>query len=91
MMDEIETYTLIQSYVKNRWFVSTALRRSSAVGWHDTVYFETLAWEWDCGTKALGKIVFQGESCLTEECGLLEHYRVVIELLDRKSDTVKEA
>lgn len=48
---------LIQSYVQDHYFVSTAYRRSSAMlnpqGW----YYETIVWNWNPETKERGEIV----------------------------------
>lgn len=89
MEDAFKPYTLIQSYVLNRWFVSTALRRSSA--WNGTPYFETIAWEWDSKTKERGKIVAQGAAWKIEAGGMKEHFRVINDLIQGTPDPGEEA
>ena len=46
---------LIQSYVVERWFVSTAYRRASTV--EESWYYETLVWFWEKDTKKRGEWV----------------------------------
>lgn len=58
----------IQSYVANRWLVSTIYRESSAME-SDVWYHETLVWEWDSETKELGEIIYQSS-------GLMGHFVV---------------
>jgi hypothetical protein len=58
----------IQSYVADKYFVSTAYRESSAPegGW----YYETIVWEWDNVTKKVGTMLFMGSrfKCHFECC-----------------------
>lgn len=42
---------LIQSYVKDRWFVSTIHRQSSATANPDGWYYETMVWNWNAEAK----------------------------------------
>ncbi len=56
------TNTLIQSYVNNRYFVSTIRRECSAVAAAGMMYYETMVWKWDAKTKKRGRIVRQYES-----------------------------
>ena len=46
--------TLIQSYVRDRYFVSTILRWDC---YHLSRYYETMAWDWDSATKQTGEWV----------------------------------
>lgn len=48
---------LIQSYVADRYFVSTILRDSSAMVNDPPRYYETMAWEWDATTCERGDMV----------------------------------
>lgn len=89
--EDFQPYTLVQSYIKRKWFVSTALRRSSALGDHGCLYFETLAWEWDPCTKERGGLVAQGEAGRDETGGLREHFRIVSDLLTAKPGAGEEA
>ena len=59
--------SLVQSYVKRQWFVSTVYRRSSAPMAYDSCYWETIVWECD-GTQSpppLGKMLDCREGGLT--------------------------
>lgn len=80
MEEDFKPYTLIKSYVKNKWFVSTVLRRSSALT--DTIYFETLVWELDSETKERGNLVAMGEAYACESGGMREHFRIIHELMN---------
>lgn len=48
---------LIQSYVIDKWFVSTARRRSSARETPDAYYYETLVWVWGSLTQEREEMV----------------------------------
>ena len=73
----MDSTTLIQSYVKRKWFVSTIRRRSSAmVGPPAPMYHETLVWEWNAETRKRGSIIWQGESPDGEMCGLGGHQTI---------------
>ena len=67
---------LIQSHVRDRYFVSTALRESSVIG-DRSEYFETMVWDinndgsrgriidqQDCGSSPHGAIEEHMEICL---------------------------
>lgn len=69
---------LIQSYVLDRWFVSTARRLGSAPLAPDMAYWETIAWEWDRVTKATGKMI----DC--REGGLTHHLDICRRLVEGK-------
>lgn len=75
-------HTLIQSYVKDRYFVSTILRGSSVLG-DDPCYFETIVWEWDFKTKKRGELVEQ-ESCgKCESAAILGHAELCVALAEK--------
>lgn len=75
-----KVHKLIQSYVINKFFISTAYRRCSAVSAFDIWYYETIVWEWDSKTKKVGKILEvedSGESAfgaLDNHCDLCTKY-----------------
>lgn len=58
----------IQSYVANRWFVSTCLRQCSSIE-SDHWYHETMVWEWDSQTKERGEMIYQSS-------GLWKHFDI---------------
>lgn len=82
-MSERKEYQLICSYVKHKYYVSTAYRKSSAVCHSDDFwYFETMVWEWDDKTKKNGEWLEQRGGALTEERALEIHFEEVEKLLD---------
>lgn len=80
---------LLQTYVRRRWLVSTALRRSSSIHHSDFQYYETWAWP-QC--KRTGKTVEKDENGIkaflvggmwTEEKAIAQHMSVVRSLLKK--------
>lgn len=70
---------LIQSYVKDKYFVSTIYRESSAAIIPSIWYFETMVWEWNPKTRERGKWLAQEGEFLHERLGLEEHFRICSE------------
>lgn len=72
---------LIQSYVADRYFVSTIERNSSAMLETEMSYFETIIWEWDSDTRNIGKML----NCLNSGIGMTQaiksHAAIVISLV----------
>ncbi len=65
---------LIQSYVKDRWFISTIYRQSSAALNPDGWYYETMVWDWDAQTKTRGEhFIAQYDSGLSETYAMRHH------------------
>ena len=65
-------HKLIQTYVKEMFFISTVKRRSSCSecpGW----FFETIVWKWDKETGKRGKIIAMEDSGDTECSALNAH------------------
>lgn len=56
-----EDKRVIQSYVRDKWFVSTIYRESSVAMIPAPWFYETLVWEWNPETKERGNIVHQAE------------------------------
>ena len=71
--EQIKSPSLIQSYVRGMWFVSTIKRRCSAMVAHDMTYFETIVWEWDHKTKKSGKMVAVVDSGMDLEAAYKNH------------------
>jgi len=72
---------LIQSYVKDRWFVSTIHRQSSAALNPDGWYYETMVWNWNAETKEREpNFIAQYDSGLTEEFAIQHHAKVCASL-----------
>ena len=72
---------VIQSYVLEKWFVST-IRRDSSAAIEPPVhrYCETLIWEWDHETRNMGALIGQTESCSSNLCGIKDHFSVCEQL-----------
>ena len=67
-----QQYTLIQSYVLEKFFVSTIYRQSSVNG-HDLWYYETCLFEWDSKTRKTGSLIDTYESGITEYDAIDNH------------------
>lgn len=82
---------LIQSYVKDRWFVSTIRRQSSAALAPDLWYYETMVWNWNAKTKKReSNFIAQYESGLTEPYALAHHARICASLPEKLYDDEPE-
>lgn len=73
---------VIQSYVLERWFVSTIRRNCSAPEAYDALYCETMVWEWDPETRKVGRLIGQDETCSSDECGVRRHMEVCVSLIE---------
>ena len=80
-------HKLIQSYVRDSYFVSTVLRRSSCE--YETLYFETLVSRWDKITRKTGEILDMHDSGVIAEVALANHFKICSRLIgDSDSLTV---
>lgn len=70
-------HRLIQSYVRDKYLVSTVLRESSALD-GPSEYYETMAWYWDAQTKEVGKLIEQRAG------GLAAHFSICQQLADKE-------
>jgi hypothetical protein len=75
---------LIQSYVIEKYFVSTAFRKSSARVIDPGYYFETIVWEWNKETKHRGKMIDTHVSGRNEEAALKNHANICLNLIKEK-------
>lgn len=75
---EEKPYQLICTYLKKRFFISTAYRKASTIDpmW----YFETIAWEWDEKTNTRGAIIEIDDSGISEEMAMDNHLLIVKKL-----------
>lgn len=64
---------LIQSYIQDKYFVSTIYRQSSAVLAGEIWYYETLVWEWDSETKDRGVLLDSADSGHSMDAALESH------------------
>lgn len=71
---------LIQSYVRNRYFVSTAHRRASTA--EPLYFYEHFAWEWDSETKKRGNLIFEDMSN-SFHCAFNQHLQICVDLAER--------
>lgn len=73
---------LIQSYVQDKYFVSTVHRQSSALlAQGDVWYYETLVWEWNSETKERGAWLESYNSGWSKSGALTSHARICKELV----------
>ena len=74
---------LIQSYVEEKWFVSTIHRESSTIPpmW----YYETIVWEWNAKTRKREEMIYQGDSGSSKNIALENHLTICDKLLANKA------
>ena len=77
-MKEKQPYQLLCSYVKNKYFVSTAYRKAST--YEPMWYFETIVWEWDSETRKRGKMLDQQDSGSWEDVAFHNHFELIKDL-----------
>lgn len=70
---------LIQSYVKEQFFVSTIHRKSSTIPpmW----YYETMVWKWHKGKRERGNLLSQHDSGMSESSAFDDHMLICHNLL----------
>jgi len=73
-------YQLICSYIKRKYFISTAFRRASTM--EEMWYFETIVWEWDNETRKQGKMLDMEDSGIGEEMAFNNHCRLIKKYID---------
>ena len=78
--DERCAQKLIQSYVQDYYFVSTAYRRSSAALAPDQWYYETIVWNWNPKTRERGEIVDSRDSGMNRTTALACHAAICASL-----------
>lgn len=74
-------HKFIQSYIQEKYFVSTAYRRSSVQIASPPWYYETIVWELDKKTGHRGKMTSMADSGGSPEIALEEHFKICKELL----------
>jgi len=85
---EESAHNLMQSYVLERYIVSTTFRQSSAAISNLPWYYETLAWEWNKETDERGKLIGCEGSSSSPTTAIKQHCAVCIKLL---AATAKES
>jgi len=78
-----ETTKLQQSYLNERWFVSTAYRVSSAMVASPPWYFETFVWE-KVGDDWYGKLIYTEDSGWFQEKALARHAEICRRLVNEE-------
>ena len=78
-MLEDKDYQLVCTYLKQKFFISTAYRQASTI--EPMWYFETITWEWDQKTRTRGRIIDQEDSGCSEDQALKNHNLIVLQLL----------
>ena len=79
-MDD-QSHQLIQSYVLDKWMVSTIHRASSACLVPEAWFYETIVWKWDRKTRARGDQVFMDDSIDFEIAALEDHTAICAKLM----------
>ena len=75
----IRKHVLIQSYVKERYFIST-IRRDSSCAEFPYPYYETMAWHWDKATRKTGELIDQLDGVNAEDSAIAAHIAFCTEL-----------
>jgi len=79
---ESENGIKLQTYVNNKYFVSTLQRRCSAAAAPELWYYETLAWELDKLDRKRDELVKQVDSGLTPQGATESHFKVCKDLME---------
>jgi hypothetical protein len=85
----MKEHKLIQSYLLEKYFVSTAYRRSSAVELTEHWYYETMVWEWDAETKERGNVLLQESSGIGKESAIRNHFSICLEFTKKEREEKK--
>ena len=72
-------HTLIQSYYREKYFISTAYRRAS-ITIAEVWYYETIIWEWDKETKERGEMLSMEDSGIMPRSALENHFKLIEDL-----------
>ena len=79
---------LIQSYLLDKYFISTIYRKASTV---EVMYFyETIVWEWDSIKKKRGQILDSHDSGSYVQKALVSHYHICLEISEKHNVVKKE-
>ena len=74
-------HKFIQSYLQEKYFVSTAYRRSSVRVASPPWYYETIAWKLDEKIGENSKMISMANSSGSSKVALKGHFRICEELL----------
>jgi len=77
-------HKLIQSYIQEKYFISTAYRRSSVRVASPPWYYETIAWKWDEKTGENNEMISMDNSGGSPTTALRGHFRICNKLLKEK-------
>lgn len=81
---------LIQSYVVDKFFVSTAYRQSSAMVESPQMYYETVVFEWDIETRKTGILIDMQDSGSSVFYAMRNHYNICQCLVSALEETNNE-
>ena len=73
------TNKLAQSYIVDKFFVSTAYRRASTPD--EIWYYETIVWSWNRETKKRGEIIITRDAGTFYEQAAKCHFEVCVSLI----------
>ena len=72
-------HKLIQSYLLEKYFISTAHRRESTP--EEIWYYETIVWEYDKETRKQGKMILMEDSGMNKLDSLTNHSKIINKLI----------
>lgn len=75
----MKEHKLIQSYVVEKYFVSTVYRKSSALTESEIWYYETIVMEWDKEKQKTGKMLAQLDSGSHPRAAIDSHNQICAE------------
>lgn len=84
-----DQHQLAATYLKDKIYVSTAYRSTVTIC-GEYWYYETIAFEWDRGTKQLGGILKTADSGSDPETAIISHFKIVKELMNCLIDSDNE-
>lgn len=74
--------TLIQSYVRERFFVSTINRASSAMVMPPLRFHETIVWHWNPEDRGRGEMISVHNTDFGERSAFEQHMRICQHLMN---------
>jgi len=83
-MSEKKQYILIQSFILEKYYISTIYRKCSAII-EDIWYYETIIWEWDAEKKKRGEMLEMHDSGLSSNIALKNHFQICEKLLKKEN------
>ena len=83
MDGENKGHKLVQTYVADRWFVSTIYRQSSACMNNPPWYYETIIWEYDPETRKRGRMYQTSGSHYGAVVAMKAHAAICVTMVEK--------